>query len=49
MSVYIVTFFLDKKSNQKSQDGGILSAHKANADPVRRPPTRVNPKRLLLD
>ncbi len=46
MSVYIVTFFLDKKSNQKSQDGGILSEHKAKAGPVRRRPPRVNLKRL---
>jgi hypothetical protein len=35
-SVLIATFFLDKKSSQKSQDGGILSTHKAGAGPVRR-------------
>ena len=34
--IFTATFFLDKKSSQKSQDGGILSAHKANAGPVRR-------------
>jgi hypothetical protein len=33
---FIATFFLGKKSSQKSQDGGILSAHKAGAGPVRR-------------
>jgi hypothetical protein len=38
MVYYVVTFFLDKKSNQKSQDGGILSAREAKAGPVRRHP-----------
>jgi len=33
---FTATFFLDKKSSQKSQVGGILSARKAGAGPVRR-------------
>ncbi len=33
---FTATFFLSKKSSQKSQDGRILSAHKAWAGPVRR-------------
>jgi hypothetical protein len=36
MPYYIATFFLDKKSGQKSQDGGILSTHKDMAGPVLR-------------
>jgi hypothetical protein len=35
--IFTATFFLSKKSSQKSQDGGILSTHKAKAGPVRRP------------
>jgi hypothetical protein len=35
-SIFTATFFLSKKSSQKSQDGGILSTHKAGAGPVRR-------------
>ena len=33
---FTATFFLDKKSSQKNQDGGILSTPKAGAGPVRR-------------
>ena len=29
--IFTATFFLDKKSSQKSQDGGILSTRKAGA------------------
>jgi hypothetical protein len=42
--IFTATFFLGKKSSQKSQDGRILSAHKASAGPVRRhsSPPRTN-------
>jgi hypothetical protein len=42
--IFTATFFLDKKSSPKSQDGRILSAHKAYAGPVRRhsSPPRTN-------
>jgi hypothetical protein len=34
--IFTATFFLSKKSSQKSQDGGNLSTHKAGAGPVSR-------------
>ena len=50
VTIFIATFFLGKKSSQKSQDGGILSAHKAFAGPVRRhssPPRTYNIQFLI--
>jgi len=37
--IFTATFFLDKKSSQKSQDGGILSTRKAGAGLRRGPST----------
>ncbi|MCR9013798.1 hypothetical protein [Aquiflexum gelatinilyticum] len=42
------TFLLDQKSSQKSQDGGILSTHKAGAGPVRRRPTHLKNTRFSI-
>jgi hypothetical protein len=46
--LFKATFFLDKKSSQKSQDGGILSTHKAEAGPVRRRPARLKNSRFSI-
>ncbi len=46
--IFTATFFLDKKSSQKSQDGGILSTRKAGAGPVRRRPARIEQLKFSL-